>query len=88
MTLGGLVAHETEGWRGVYRGLVGKHKVKRPLERPRHRWEDNIKMDLKKIGWGCINWIDLAQNVDRWWVLLKPVMNILAPQKAKNFLTS
>jgi hypothetical protein len=48
--------------RNACRILMGKPEVKRPLERPRRRWEDNIKMDLREIGWGGINWIDLAQD--------------------------
>jgi len=45
-------------WRGVYRVLVGKPKGKRPLGRPRHRWEDNIKMDLEEVGFGGMDWMD------------------------------
>jgi hypothetical protein len=48
---------------------VGKSKRKRPLGRPRHRWEDNIKMDLREIGWGGMDWIDLAQDRDQWKLL-------------------
>ena len=51
--------------RGVYRVSVGKPEVKRPLGRPRHRWEDNIKMDLQEVGWRGMDWIDLAQDRDR-----------------------
>jgi hypothetical protein len=51
--------------RGAYRILVGKPKIKRPLERPKHRWEDNIKMDFQEVGWGMV-WIDLAQGRNRW----------------------
>jgi hypothetical protein len=50
--------------RGAYTALVGKPEGRRPLGRPRHRWEDNIKMDLREVGWG-IDWIDLAQDRDR-----------------------
>jgi len=53
------VAHIGEG-RGVYRVLVGKPEGKRPLGRPRHRWEDNLKMDLQEVGCGSMDWIDLA----------------------------
>ena len=52
--------------RGLYRVLVGKPEGKRPLARLRRRWEDNIKMDLQEVGWGGINWIDLAQDRYRW----------------------
>jgi hypothetical protein len=73
--------------RGVYRVLVGKPKGKRPLERPRRRWEDNIKMDLK-VGCGGRDWIKLAQDRDRWRTLVNAVMNLWVPQKVGNFLTS
>ena len=52
--------------RGVYRVLVGKPEGKRPLERPRLRWEENIKMDLQEVGCGGMYWIDLAQDRKRW----------------------
>jgi hypothetical protein len=65
--------------RGVYRVLVGKHEGKRPLERPRCRWDDNIKMDLQEVGcWGMV-WIELAQDRDRWWVLVNAVMYLRVP---------
>jgi len=51
--------------RGANRVLMGKPEGKRPLGRPRHRWEDNIEMDLQEVGWGCMNWIELAQDRDR-----------------------
>ena len=54
----------------VYWVLVGKHKGKRPLGRHRRRWEDNIKMDLQKVCWGGMDWIDLAQDRDRWRALV------------------
>jgi hypothetical protein len=52
--------------RGAYRGWVGRPEGKRPLGRPRYRWEDNIKMDLQEVGWECMDWIDLVQDRDRW----------------------
>jgi hypothetical protein len=52
--------------RGAYRALVGKPEGKRPLGRPRRRWEDNIKMDLREVGCGGADWINLAQDTDRW----------------------
>jgi hypothetical protein len=52
--------------RNVYRDLVGKPEGKRPLERPRRRWEDGIKMHLGEIGWGGVEWIHVAQGRDRW----------------------
>jgi hypothetical protein len=62
--------------RGVYRVLVGKPEGKRPLGRPRHRWEDNIVMDLQEVGCGGMGWIDLTQNRDRWRALMNAVMNL------------
>jgi hypothetical protein len=52
--------------RNAYRILVGQPVGKRPLGRPRRKWVDNIKMDLREIGWDGMNWIDLAQNRDLW----------------------
>ena len=54
-----------EEWRGVHKVLVGKTEGKRPLGRPRRRWEDNIKMDLEEVGRGCGDWMELAQDRDR-----------------------
>ena len=65
--------------RGVYRVLVGKHKGKRSLGRPRRRWEDNIKMDLQEVGCGGMNWIKLAQDRDRWRALVNAVMKLRVP---------
>jgi len=62
--------------RVVYRVLVGKPERKRPLGRPRHRWEDNIKMGLQEVGCGGMDWIELAQDRDRWRALVYGVMNI------------
>jgi hypothetical protein len=64
--------------RGAYRALVGKPEGKGPLGRPRRRWEDNIKMDLKEVGGGA-DWIDLAQDRDRWRSLVNAVMNLRVP---------
>jgi hypothetical protein len=66
--------------RVVYRILVGKSKGKKPLGRNRLRWEDNIKMDLLKVGCGSKNWIDLAQDKDRWRVLVNVVMCLRVPK--------
>jgi len=63
------------GRRGAYRVFVGESEGKRPLGRPRHRWEDNIKMDLQEMG-GGMGWIELAQNRDRWQALVNEVMNL------------
>ena len=65
--------------RGVYRVLVGKREGKRPLGRLRHRWEDNIKMDVQEVGCGCMDWIDLAQDRDRWQALVNAVLNLGVP---------
>jgi hypothetical protein len=62
--------------RGAYRILVGRPEGRRPLERPRLRWEDNIKMGLQEVGWGGMGWIDMAQDRDRWWALVSAVMNL------------
>jgi hypothetical protein len=59
--------------------LVGKPERRRPLGRPRHRWEDNIKIDLREVGWGDIDWIDLAQYSDRWRTLVYTVENFWVP---------
>jgi hypothetical protein len=61
--------------RNAYRILVGKPEGKRPLGRPRRRWEDNIKMNLREIGWGDMEWIDLAQDRDQCRALVNTVMN-------------
>jgi hypothetical protein len=74
--------------RGSYRVLVGKPEGKKPLGIPRHRWKDNIKMDLPKVGRGSMDWIDLAKARDRWWTLVNAVMYFRVPQNAGNFLTS
>jgi hypothetical protein len=68
--------------RNVYSVLIGKPEGKRPLERPRRRWEDGIRMDLRKIGWGSVYWIWLAQDRDRWQAFVNTVMNlwVLAPR--------
>ena len=65
--------------RGAYRVLVGKPEGKRPLGRPRHRWVDNIRMDLQEVGCGYVDWIGLAQDRDRWWTLVSVVMNLRVP---------
>jgi len=61
---------------GVGRVLVGKPEGKKPLGRPRCRWEDTIKMDLQEVGCGGMDWIDLAKNRDRWRALVNAVMNL------------
>ena len=78
MRWAGHVAHMGER-RGVYRVLVGKPEGTRPSGRPRRRWEDNIKMKLKEVGCGGMDWIELAEDRDRWRELLNAVMNLWAP---------
>jgi hypothetical protein len=65
--------------RNAYRILVGKPEVKRPLGRPRDRWVDNVKMDLRETGWGGIDWINLAQDRDQWRALVNMIMNLWVP---------
>jgi hypothetical protein len=65
--------------RGAYRALVGKPVGRRPLGRPRRRWVDNIKIDLREVGCGGVDWIDLAQDRDRWRVLVYTVRNLRVP---------
>jgi hypothetical protein len=73
--------------RGAYRILVGRPEGRRPLGRPRRRSADNIKMDLEEVGWG-MDWIDLAQDTDRWWAVVNAIMSLRVPSNAGNFLTS
>jgi hypothetical protein len=65
--------------RVVQRVLVVKPEAKRPLGRPRRRWEDNIKMDLQEVGGGCGDWMERAQDRDRWRALMGTVMNFRVP---------
>jgi hypothetical protein len=65
--------------RNAYRLLVGKPEGWRPLGRPRHRWLDNIRMDLVEVGWGDMGWICLAQDKDRWRALVNSVLNLRVP---------
>ena len=65
--------------RGVYRVLRGKPEGKRPLARPTLKWEDNIKMVLQEVGCGCMDWIELAQDRERWRALVNAVMNLRVP---------
>jgi hypothetical protein len=78
MKWAGLVARMVEK-RNAYRTLVGKPEGKRPLGIPKRRWEDNIKMDLREIGWGGMDWIHLAQNRDQWKALVNMIMNLQVP---------
>ena len=72
----------------VHRVLVGKPEGKRPLGRPRHRWEDNIKTDFQEVGGGFGDLMELDQDRERWRALVSTVMNFRVPQNAGNFLTS
>ena len=65
--------------RGIYRVLMGKPEGKRPLRRPRHRWQENIKMDLQEVGCGNMDWIELANDGDRWRALVNAVMYLRVP---------
>jgi hypothetical protein len=65
--------------RNAYRILVGKPEGKRPLGRPRRRCADNIKMDLREVGWDGMDWIDVAQGRDRWRAYVNAVMNLRVP---------
>jgi hypothetical protein len=75
MRWAGHVARMGEG-RGAYRVLVGRNEGKRPLGRPRRRWENNIKMDLREIGFDVVNWIRLAQDRVQWRAFVNTVMNL------------
>jgi hypothetical protein len=65
--------------RGAYNILVGRPEGRRPLGRPRRRWEDNIKRDLREIEFGGVDWIHLAQDSDRWRALVNPMMSLRVP---------
>jgi hypothetical protein len=73
--------------RGAYRVLVKKPEGRRTLGRPRHKWENNIKMYLREVGWGSMHWINLVEDRDSWWVVVKSVMIFWVPQNAGNFLS-
>jgi hypothetical protein len=72
--------------RNTYRMLVGKPEGKRPLGRPRRKWVDNIKMDVREIRWGGMDWIDLAHDRNQWRALVNTLMNLLVSQSAGKFL--
>ena len=68
--------------------LVGKPEGKRPLGRPRRRWENTIRKDIQEMGWGGTEGIDLGQDINMWWAFVKAVMKLRAPRNARNLLTS
>jgi hypothetical protein len=76
--------HVTGMWekRNAYRLLVGKPEGKRPLGRPRHRWVDNVRMDLGEVGWVDVDWTGLAQDMNRWRALVNSVLNLRVPLNA------
>jgi len=78
MRWAGHVARMGEGT-VMYRVLVGKPEGRRPLGRPRRRWYDNIRMDLRGVGCACVDWMELAQDRDRWRALVSAVMNLRVP---------
>ena len=73
------MCHRMEEGRGVHKVLVGKPDGKRPLGRPRRRWQDNIKMDLQEVGRGCGDWMELVQDRDSWRSLVSTVINCGVP---------
>ena len=79
MRRAGHVARMSEG-RWVHRVLAGKLEGKRPMGRPRYRWEDNIKMGLQEVGGSCGDWMELAQDRDRWRTLVSTMMNLRVPK--------
>ena len=79
------LAQDRDKWRTVYRVLVGKTWGKERLGRPRRRWENNIKMDLQEVRFGDIDWIDLAQDKDKWRTLVNAVMDVRSLLNAGNF---
>jgi hypothetical protein len=72
--------------RNAYRILVGKPEGNRPLGRPRRRWVDNIKVDLREIGWDGVDWIDMAEDRYQWRALVNTVLNPRVPKNAGKFL--
>jgi hypothetical protein len=75
----GLEVNTEKAKRNAYRILVGKPEGKRPLGRPRHRWVENIKMELRETGWDGVDWIDMAQDRDQWRALVNMVLNLRVP---------
>jgi hypothetical protein len=67
--------------------LAGKPEGKRPLRRPRRRRNDNIRKDLREVGWECVDWINFAQDGDQWRAIVNIIMKLRVPQKPRYFLT-
>jgi hypothetical protein len=74
--------------RKAYRLFVGMAEGKEPLVRPRHTWEDNIKIDLRELGWGGMDWILLARDREQWRALVNTVMNLRVPLNVGKYLSS
>ena len=77
--IGGICYGFSNSSRGVYWVLVGRPEGRRPLGRPRRRWEDKIRMDLREVECGCVDWMELAQDRERWRTLVSAVMNLRVP---------
>jgi hypothetical protein len=77
--MGGECSTNGEEKKNAYRILLGKPEGKRPLGRPRRRWVDNVKMDLREIEWNGVDWIDMAQDRDQWRALVNTVLNLRVP---------
>jgi hypothetical protein len=82
--MGGTCSTNVEK-RNAYRIVAGEWEGKRPLGKPRRKWEDNIRMDLIEMGWRGMDWIDLAQDRDQWRALVNTVMNLWVPKDVKIF---
>jgi hypothetical protein len=78
----------TEENRNAYRILVGKPEGKGPLGKPRRRWVNNIKMDLREIGWDDVDWIDLVEDIDQWRALVNTVLNLRVPRNTGSSLVA
>jgi hypothetical protein len=76
---GDKIENEMGGACSAYGVLVGKTERKRLLGRSRHKWEDNIQMDVQEVGCGDMDWMELVQDRDRWWALVNAVMNLQVP---------
>jgi hypothetical protein len=86
--MGGICGTHGRDYKFVQNFWSEKHDGKRPVVRPRHRWEDNITTDLREMGWKGVELIHLAQSSNQWRAIMNMVMNFWIQQKAGNFLTS